>query len=424
MAERFRPSSLEEFIDTHGVLKSNPDLVSALQSKGAFPNFIFWGPPGTGKTTLAQLIASQREAVTKKVSAIDIGAKGLKELGEQARFLKQSQGQETILFLDEIHRLNKAQQDVLLPYCERRDFSLVGATTENPSYELNRALLSRCRVVLFEPLQVEDLKQIALQVFQKIKIAPSQVMDEDVLTAVVRGSQGDARRLINTIESAVNLYEFQSHKYKFPLIKENLDLLLDHQPPPFDKAGDLHYDTISAFIKSIRGSDADAAVYYLARLLEAGESPIFIARRMVIAASEDVGNADPRALQMAIAGLQAVELVGMPEAEINLSQVVTYLACAPKSNRAYVAIKKAREEVRSSGSLPIPKSLRSAQTKLSKDLGFGKGYQYAHEGPTGWVSMDFLPKDLEDSKFYEPSDIGFEKSMKEYQAWKKQEHKK
>lgn len=419
LAERFRPSRLEDFVDTQGVLKSNPDLVTALKAKGPFPNFIFWGPPGTGKTTLAHLIASKRDAITKKVSAIDVGTKGLKEIGEEAKYLKQSQGKETILFLDEIHRLNKSQQDVLLPYCERRDFSLIGATTENPSYELNRALLSRCRVILFEPILPKDLKEIALSTFKNLKISQDEVLNPEALEQILLSSQGDARRLLNTLESVLNLYEFQSHEIKFPLSPEEMNRVLELQPPPFDKSGDLHYDTISAFIKSIRGSDADAAVYYLARLLEAGENPIFIARRLVISASEDVGNADPRALPLAIAGLQAVELVGLPEGEINLSQVTTYLACAPKSNRAYNAIKAARAEVQATGSLPVPKSLRSAQTALAKSLGFGKDYQYAHDGQTGWKPMEFLPEGLKTSKFYEPSDIGFEKTMKGYQAWKK-----
>ncbi|NCN42355.1 replication-associated recombination protein A, partial [bacterium] len=332
---------------------------------------------------------------------------------------KKSQGEETLLFLDEIHRLNKSQQDVLLPYCEKGDLSLIGATTENPSYELNRALLSRCRVILFEPIQVEDLLLIAQRAFEKADVLPDKALQSEALERLVNSSQGDARRLLNALESILRLYQFESHRFSFPLDLQSLELALGDQPLPFDKSGDLHYDTISAFIKSLRGSDADASVYYLARLLEAGEDPIFIARRMVILASEDVGNADPRALTLAISGLQAVELIGLPEARINLAQVATYLASAPKSNRSYLAINHALDEVRRSGSLPIPKSLRSAKTKLAKGLGYGKNYSYAHDGATGWKAMEFLPQELKGKVFYEPSDLGFEKNIKEYQAWKK-----
>lgn len=419
LAERLRPQILENFIDAKGLLKKNPALTSAIKSKGSFPNFIFWGPPGTGKTTLAQIIAAERGSKTIKVSAIDTGAKDIKALGEEASFYKKSQGGETLLFLDEIHRLNKAQQDVLLPYCERGDLSLIGATTENPSYELNRALLSRSRVIVFESIELEDLKQIALRAMKDSKVEWDQIFTTESLDSFLQMAQGDARRLLNALETLLRLFEFESHQYSFPLDFEGVQSALGNQPLPFDKSGDLHYDTISAFIKSLRGSDADASIYYLARLLSAGEDPVFIARRMVVLASEDVGNADPRALQMAIAGLQAVELVGMPEARINLAQVAIYLASAPKSNRSYVAINRAMDEVRRSGSLPIPKALRSAQTRLAKNLGYGAGYNYAHEGPTGWKPMEFLPESLKDLKLYEPSDLGFEKNIKEYQSWKK-----
>lgn len=415
---------IEDFIDSRGRLKSHPALSSALKTSHTFPNFIFWGPPGTGKTTLANLISEQRKAKTVKVSAIDTGAKELKRIGEEARFRKASQGEETLLFLDEIHRLNKSQQDVLLPYCERGDFSLIGATTENPSYELNRALLSRCRVIVFESLSLGDLSEIGDRAFKAEKISRELVLTEEAWAGILSFAQGDARRLLNIVEALLRLYQFESHRCEFPLELSQLNEVLGQEFLPFDKSGDLHYDTISAFIKSLRGSDADAAVYYLARLIEAGEDPIFIARRMVILASEDVGNADPRALPLAVAGLQAVELIGLPEARINLAQVATYLACAPKSNRSYEAINKAQEEVRRTGSLPIPKALRSAQTQLAKELGYGKGYSYAHKGPTGWTSMEFLPKGIKESQFYVPSDLGFEKQIKEYQAWKKGEKSK
>lgn len=419
LSERLRPMDIDDFVDTRGLLKDNPSLSVALKSEGAFPNFIFWGPPGTGKTTLAQIIAEKRRAHAIKVSAIDTGAKELKRLGEEAKYRKLTQGESTLLFLDEIHRLNKSQQDVLLPYCERGDFSLIGATTENPSYELNRALLSRCRVIVFEPLNREDLGAIGERAFEKEGVEISQVLNSGTYEVLLNSVHGDARRLLNAVEILIRLFQYESHRFDFPLNPERLKEAIGGHVMPFDKSGDLHYDTISAFIKSLRGSDADASVYYLARLLDSGEDPVFIARRMVILASEDVGNADPRALPLAIAGLQAVELIGLPEARINLSQVAIYLACAPKSNRSYEAINKAQAEVKRSGSLSIPKSLRSAQTQLAKDLGHGKGYAYAHEGKTGWVPMEFLPEELKGSRFYKPSDVGFEKTMKEYQSWKK-----
>jgi putative ATPase len=329
--------------------------------------------------------------------------------------MKTADGKKTILFVDEIHRLNRGQQDVLLPFMEKGDLILIGATTENPSYSLNSALLSRSRVLVFEPHTPSSLNKILVRALGKKAIEDRNLLVPEALEVLLSSAQGDARRLLTQVE--ILLRSREENKITSPFNTEQLKAILGSELLPYDRAGDNHYDTISAFIKSIRGSDANAGVYYLARMLEAGEDPVFIARRLVILASEDVGNADPRALQVAVAGLQAVELVGLPEAAINLSQVVTYLASAPKSNRSYLAIKKAQAEVRSSGALPIPKALRSAQTELAKSIGHGVDYLYSHDSPRGHSGQDYLPEKIKDQTFYEPSDRGFEKTIQQYQDW-------
>jgi len=319
----------------------------------------------------------------------------------------------TVVFIDEIHRLNRAQQDVLLPFTEAGDFSLIGATTENPGYELNSALLSRCRVITLRRLEAESLNHIFERGCLALHLDPETLLSAPAKSTFLAWADGDARKLLGALESlAVHAQTAQR-----PFEPEYLAEILQAPSLRYDKQRDEHYDTISAFIKSVRGSDPQAAVYYLARMLAGGEDPVFIARRLVILASEDIGNADPRGLATAVAGLQAVELVGMPEAAICLSQVVTYLSCAPKSNAAYLAIKQAQKVVADTGSLPIPKALRSSQTKLSRQLGHGEGYRYAHDGSTGWQSMDFLPAELKGSRFYEPVDRGFEKTMRQYLDW-------
>jgi putative ATPase len=379
-------------------------------------------PPGTGKTTLALLISKNFPSRFISINAVDTGSKQIKTLGEEARYRRLQSNEKTIVFIDEIHRLNRAQQDVLLPFTEKGDFTLIGATTENPSYELNTALLSRCRVLIFERLEQEDLRKLITRTLNKFELQVESVFAPAAIDVLLTWSDGDARKLLNQLEQILKAFSFKSPEAA--LSEESLREILEKPPAAYDKTGDEHYDTISAFIKSIRGSDANAAIYYLARMLAGGEDPTFIARRLVVLASEDVGNADPRALSVAVAGFQAVEMIGLPEAAINLAQVTTYLASAPKSNRSYEALNKAKEVVEKTGRLPIPKSLRSAQTWFAKKIGYGKDYVYAHSGAKGWVPMQFLPDEIRDEEFYQPADRGFEKTIKQYLDWMKDANNK
>jgi putative ATPase len=371
------------------------------------PNLILWGPPGCGKTTLARILAENSGANFINLNAVETGAKEIRELGERAHFRKVQGHGHTLIFIDEIHRLNRAQQDVLLPFTEAGDFTLIGATTENPSYELNSALLSRARVIVLHRLPDSSLEEIFERGCAELKLDSKTLLSENAKQSFLDFVDGDARKLLTSLET------LSAHAQIRPLPLQPADLAEILQKPTlrYDKKSQEHYDTISAFIKSVRGSDPQASIYYLARMLAGGEDPVFIARRLVILASEDIGNADPRGLSVAVAGLQAVELVGMPEAAI------TYLTCAPKSNASYMALKSAQAEVEKSGTLEIPTSLRSARTKLAKQLGYGEGYKYAHEGPTGWQAMEFLPPELAGKKFFEPTDRGFEKTMKQYLDW-------
>ncbi len=411
LAERLRPRTLSDFAGQKGVIST---LKPFLENPGRMPNLILWGPPGSGKTTLARILAQFSKAQFVNLNAVETGAKEIRELGAEAHYRK-IQGGQTLIFIDEIHRLNRAQQDVLLPFTEAGDFILIGATTENPSYELNSALLSRSRVLVFERLDETDLRALTERGFRELGGEAHQILAEGGWRALLEFADGDARRLLTAVETLV----VHSRDRQLPMAAADLGEILGASSLRYDKKADEHYDTISAFIKSVRGSDPNAAVYYLARMLAGGEDPVFIARRLVILASEDFGNADPRALTLAVSGLQAVELVGMPEARICLSQVVTYLSCAPKSNASYEAINKAQELVEKTGTQPVPMALRSSKTKLNKEQGYGEGYKYAHSGPTGWQDMEFLPEKLRGTELYEPADRGFEKTMKQYLEWMK-----
>ncbi len=418
LSELLRPKNLEEMLGQPKILGENTPWRKLIAS-GQIPSLILWGPPGSGKTTFALLVTKYLEAEVINQNAIEMGAKALRELGEAARRRRLEYQRKTVLFIDEIHRLNKAQQDVLLPFVERGDLLLIGATTENPSYELNSALLSRCRILVFERLTHSDLSALFGRACASKKLSPEKVLTADTLVALCEMADGDGRRLITMADVVINyqLTTVTEASDVEPLTVDRLPEILDVPHLRYDKTADEHYDTVSAFIKSVRGSDPDASIYYLARMIKGGEDPVFIARRLVILASEDIGNADPRALTLAISGLQAVELVGWPEARICLAQVTTYLASAPKSNRSYMAIGEALEYVEKTGSLPIPLSLRSAKTSAMKSMGYGKGYKYSHDSEKGFKAQQFLPDDAKEQKFYEPTDHGFEKNIRQYLEW-------
>ncbi len=419
LAEKLRPKKFEDLIGQDLVF-SNHTAIFKRFKLGQLQSLILWGPPGCGKTSFASALINEIQCEVYQENAIDLGVKKIREIGETGKRLLIEQGQKTLLFIDEIHRLNRGQQDVLLPYVEKGYFYLIGATTENPSYHLNSALTSRARLLIFETLKMDHLKTLMMRAFDFLGLDAKSLLTSDSLEQICEMSQGDARKLYNLIEELA-LHTKADTELSFPLSVDDLKNLFSTSGLRFDKKGDEHYNVISAFIKSVRGSDPDAAIYYLARMLEGGEDPVFIARRLVILASEDIGNADPQGLNLAVSGLQAVELIGMPEARISLAQVTTYLACAPKSNRSYLAINKAIESVKKTGPLEVPKSLRSSQTQLMKEIGYGVGYKYSHDGDKGYIHQDFLPDELKGQQFYSPSERGFEKRLLEYQKWIKEQ---
>lgn len=420
LAEKLRPRSIDEMLGQPKILGKNSPW-RKLIDKGELPSLLLWGPPGTGKTTFALLLAQKVDAEFVMVNAVETGAKALRELGEEGRRRRLEHRRRTLVFVDEIHRLNKSQQDVLLPSVEKGDIVLVGATTENPSYEINSALISRTRILVFERLGRDELLLLLDRAAATENLKATDLLDPVALEQLLEFADGDGRRTLNFVETILSVHRAQagSEGLTWPLNSEGLLSILEAPGVRYDKTADEHYDIISAFIKSIRGSDPTAAIYYLARMVKGGEDPVFIARRLVVLASEDVGNADPRALQVAISGLQAVELIGWPEARISLAQVTTYLASAPKSNRSYTALNEAMALVEKTGTVPIPLALRSAKTAPMKNLGYGKGYKYSHEGEKGYLPQRFLPEELGDIQLYEPSDRGFEKTIRQYLEWMK-----
>ncbi len=396
LAERMRPRTLEEVVGQRHLVGPEGVLRKALAG-GMLPSMILWGPPGVGKTTLARLIAQDLKRPFHTLSAISSGVKDVREVIEQAGgsglFSRSA-----VLFIDEIHRFSKAQQDSLLGAVEKGTITLIGATTENPSFEVIGALLSRCQVYILEALTQEDLTAL----LQRAMATDAQLKERSVrlesTDALMRASGGDARRLLNTFELCVKAAGPGGVTITDALVKE----VVQTNAGRYDKKGEQHYDIISAFIKSMRGSDPNAAVYWLARMVEGGEDPLFIARRMVILASEDIGNANPNALLMATTTMQAVQMIGWPEGRIILSQCAVYLACSAKSNASYMAIGAAQAEVKKSGDLPVPLHLRNAPTKLMKDIGYGANYAYSHEGKDNFIEQEFLPEPLSGTVFYEP----------------------
>ncbi len=416
LAERVRPKTLEEYVSQNHLVGENGSLTNQIK-KGIIPSLILWGPPGTGKTTLANIIASESGRPFYSLSAINSGVKDIREVIDKA---KQSGGLFTaknpILFIDEIHRFSKSQQDSLLGAVEKGWVTLIGATTENPSFEVIPALLSRCQVYILNAFGKEDLETLLKRAIKQDSFLKEKKIKLKETEALLRVSGGDGRKLLNIFELVVNSEETNTVTITDELVmgKVQKNTVL------YDKTGEQHYDIISAFIKSIRGSDPNGAVYWLARMIEGGEDVKFIARRMLISASEDIGLANPTALVLANAAFQSVTTIGYPEARIILSQCAIYLATSPKSNASYMAIGKAQQTVRQTGDLSVPLPLRNAPTKLMKDLGYGQEYKYAHNYQNNFVAEEFLPEELSGTSFYEPGGNQREKAIKEFlkNRWK------
>ncbi|MCW5909379.1 MAG: replication-associated recombination protein A [Chitinophagales bacterium] len=412
LPERLRPHSLNDFVGQQHLIGEGKVLRQLIES-GNIPSIIFWGPPGVGKTSLARFIAEQVKLPFYQLSAIDSGVKEVRKVIDEA----ETKGK-AILFIDEIHRFNKAQQDALLGAVERGTITLFGATTENPSFEVIGALLSRCQVYVLKHLEREELEQLLKTAITKDELLASKNLVVAETEALLKYSGGDARKLLNVLELVANTFTGESASAV--ITNQLVEEVIQQKMALYDKSGEQHYDIISAFIKSMRGSDPNAALYYLARMIEGGEDPKFIARRMLILASEDIGNANPNALLLATSCFQAVTMIGYPECDLILSQTAIYLATSPKSNTAYTAIRAAQETVRKTGDLPVPLHIRNAPTKLMKSLHYGKDYQYAHQFEGNFVDLEFLPEKIKGTKFYEPGNNARETELRNYlrKCWK------
>jgi len=419
LAERMRPQNLDEYVGQKHLVGVGAVLRKAIESS-QLPSMIFWGPPGVGKTTLAYIISESLDRPFFNLSAINSGVKDIREVIEKAAQLKDSFLGLPILFIDEIHRFSKSQQDSLLGAVERGLVTLIGATTENPSFEVISALLSRCQVYILKSLTEEELVGLLETAIKKDTVLADKKITIKEHEALIRLSGGDARKLLNVLEIAINGIGGDT----IVLTNENVLAHAQQNLALYDKAGEQHYDIISAFIKSIRGSDPNAAVYWLARMIEGGEDPLFIARRLLILASEDIGNANPNALLLANNCFSAVNVIGYPEARIILSQCVTYLASSAKSNAAYEAINRAQALVKQTGNLPVPLHIRNAPTKLMKNIGYGKDYKYAHGYEGNFVPQEFFPDELSGTKLYDPGKNAAEDKMREKlrQNWKDKYH--
>ncbi len=422
LASRMRPADLDEFVGQENILGEGKVLRQLIE-QDKVPSMIFWGPPGVGKTTLAGIIANRSNARFVNFSAVTSGIKEIKEVMAQAEAARRV-GQKTVLFVDEIHRFNKAQQDAFLPYVEKGSIILIGATTENPSFEINSALLSRCKVFVLQALDVEDLVTLLKRALEDPRGYGGQnvIISDDMIRVIAQFANGDARTALNVLEMAVTNSEMDSGK--IVVTDEIIKQCTDKKSLLYDKNGEEHYNLISALHKSMRNSDPDAAVYWLARMLEAGEDPLYIARRLVRFASEDVGMADPSALTLAVSAYQACHFIGMPECNANLSQAVIYLSMAPKSNSAYVAYESAKEDALKMLAEPVPLQIRNAPTQLMKDLDYGAGYVYAHDTEEKMARMQCLPDSIKDHEYYHPTDQGEENKIKErleqIKTWKGQ----
>lgn len=414
LAARMRPTTIEDVVGQEHIIGKGKLLYRAIKAD-KLGSLIFYGPPGTGKTTLAKVIANSTKSEFVQLNATIAGKKDINRVIDDAKSVLGMSMKKTILFIDEIHRFNKAQQDALLPYVEDGTITLIGATTENPYFEVNNALVSRSRIFQLKLLEKEDIKILIKRALTEEKglVSFNAKVDEEALEFLADMANGDARAALNAIELGV-LTTNPDDKGVINITIEIMQDCIQKRVLNYDKNGDNHYDTISAFIKSMRGSDPDAAIYYLARMIHAGEDPKFIARRIVICASEDVGNADPNALQVAMSAAKAVEFIGMPEGRIILSQAAAYVACAPKSNAAYMAIDLALEDVKNIKIEGMPSHLKDAHYKGAYDLGNGLGYKYAHDYPNHYVKQQYLPKELDNKTYYNITEQGYEKRMKEY----------
>jgi putative ATPase len=419
LAARMRPRSFAEFVGQEHLVGEGRVLRKSIEAD-QIPSMILWGPPGSGKTTLAYVVASVTKSHFSPLSAVSAGVADLRRIVNEAKRRRKLSGQRTILFIDEIHRFNKSQQDAILPYVENGIVTFIGATTENPSFEVISALLSRCRVFTLNPLTDEQVRLIVERAIKdedrglgKLKVE----LSEDALVHLVVMSNGDARVALNALEMATQATAPDAGGNR-QLSLETIEEALQRRALLYDKAGDQHYDLISALHKSLRGSDPDAALYWLGRMLEAGEDPLYVARRLVRFASEDVGMADPQALMVAVATQQAVHFVGMPEGNLALAEAVIYLASAPKSNSLYEAYSRVQQDVEHSRNEPVPLHLRNPATKLMRGLGYGKGYKYAHDYPGHFVEQQNLPDLLKGKRYYSPSDQGYEKEVRaRLKAW-------